>query len=134
MEATRLCNLLAEITCPYREGTDDPNIVPVNVHFFVVGVHKEKAEAKKEEFEELLRTYDDPERLSLGPSYIEAGGVIGDQGAAMVMFAVGKVLGLWDVIIPEDLGCSKEEADMLAGNGMVMMTGWKGAVQHGDAG
>ena len=40
-------------------------------------------------------------------------------------FALGQALGMWKVITPKRLGFTGAEADRLAGNGLVMMTGWK---------
>ena len=75
----------------------------------------------------ILKTYPQPERLAGGPSYIEVGGEIGDQGAAFQLFALGKVLGLWDIITPEKLGITGPEANQMAGMGFVMMSGFKAA-------
>ena len=74
---------------------------------------------------EILRGYPEPERLAGGPSYIEIGGVLGDQQEAFLLFALGKVLGLWSVITPATLGFEGPEADQLAGAGMVNMSGFK---------
>jgi hypothetical protein len=38
------------------------------------------------------------------------------------LFALGKVLGLWDVITPEAFGIYGAGADELAGMGMVMFS------------
>ncbi len=94
----------------------------VDCHFIVVGVDKAKAEQFKPALIEILKAYPEPERLVGGPSYIEVGAVIGDQGAAFQLFALGKVLGLWDIITPERLGITGDAARELAGRGMVMMS------------
>lgn len=104
---------------------DAPNgLAMVDCSFIRVGVDQEKAAAIKNELIALLNEYPEPERFSSGPSYIEVGGVIGDQGAALALFALGKVLGLWGVITPEGLGFSGEEERRLAGSGFVMITGY----------
>jgi hypothetical protein len=99
--------------------------IAVDVEFMVIGVDKDLAESRKADFEKLLRAYPEPERLSKGPSYIEVGGVLGDQGLAFHFFAVGKVLGYWDVITPATMGFTGDEARRMAGNGFVMCSGWK---------
>lgn len=150
MNIERLHEILAECTIQLRKGPEisgeqkdgidvveiylmpdeseaPPDMVKVDLPFLVVGVDPEKAEARRTELLELLASYPEPERLANGPSYIEVGATIGSQGAAFQLFALGKALGLWDVITPENLGISGEEARQMAGNGFVMMTGHRAA-------
>lgn len=108
---------------PVTEAAD--GLEKVDLEFLVIGVHKAKAEQHRAELISLLNTYPNPERLAGGPSYIEVGGEIGDQGAAFQLFALGKVLGLWDVITPSLFGMKGEEAKEAAGRGFIMMTGYK---------
>ncbi|MGD9879139.1 MAG: hypothetical protein AB7U95_03285 [Reyranella sp.] len=100
---------------------------PVDLEFLVIGVDKVAAERNKAELIEILKTYPQLDRLAGGPSYIEVGAEIGDQGAAFQLFALGKVLGLWDVITPATMGFTGEEARQMAGSGFVMMSGFKAA-------
>lgn len=95
---------------------------PVDVFFEIIGVDQEKAESFKDEIVSLLRDYPKPDRLAGGPSYIEVGGELGDQGMALRLFAVGEVLKLWTVITPTTLGLEGEQARTLAGRGLVMMS------------
>ncbi len=44
---------------------------------------------------------------------------------ALRLFALGKVLGFWNIITPETLGFKGEAADEFAGKGFVMMGGYK---------
>lgn len=67
----------------------------------------------------------DRDRLTGGPSYIELGGWVGDQGLAFQLMACGEAAGLWGIISPEKLGITGPEADQLAGNGMVMIDGYR---------
>ncbi len=97
----------------------------IDVHFITVGVAKEKAETQKDRFVGILRGYPQPDRLAGGPSYIEVGGVVGSQDVALRMFALGEVLGLWQVITPKTLGLAGEDADRFAGRGLVMMSGFQ---------
>ena len=102
-----------------------PEFERVDLHFVWVVVDKQKAEAAKGELIEILKTYPQPERLAGGPSYIEVGGVIGDQGAALQLFGLGAVLKLWEVITPKTLGFTGAEADQMAGMGFVMISGFQ---------
>jgi hypothetical protein len=101
-----------------------PDLAKIDCHFLWVGVDKAKAERWRADLVALLADYPEPERLAVGPSYIEVGAVIGDQGAAFQLFAIGEVLGLWTVITPERLGITGPTADDMAGRGYVMMSGY----------
>jgi len=63
-------------------------------------------------------------------SYFELGGWIGDQGLAMQYMALGKILGLWQVMHPGMIlnvndPAQKQLADQMAGAGMVSILGNK---------
>lgn len=105
----------------------------VDLEFLVIGVDRVKAEARRADLIAVLRTYPKPERLADGPSYIEVGAEIGDQGAAFQLFALGKVLGLWSIITPALMGIAGSEARQLAGQGFVMITGWQNDRQAAQA-
>lgn len=104
----------------------------VDMELLVIGVDQVAAQNHKAELIEILKTYPQPERLAAGPSYIEVGAEIGDQGAAFQLFALGKVLGLWEVITPATLGLSGADAQLAAGRGYIMISGFK-ARGEGDA-
>ena len=93
----------------------------VDMHFVRVAVDRDKAEGVRQVVTDWCDAYP---RLSAGPSYIEVGAEIGDQGIALKLFAVGQVLGLWTVITPETMGITGADADRMAGNGFVMCTGY----------
>lgn len=114
---------VVEIFAMPHQSEAPATIEKVDLEFLVVGVDRAKAEPLKDELLALLRTYPQPERLAGGPSYIEVGAEIGDQGAAFQLFALGKVLGLWDVITPAKLGMTGDAARDLAGRGFIMITG-----------
>lgn len=111
---------------PHESGAR-PDVEKVDVEFVVIGVDRKAAEARKDELVSILKSYPQPDRLAAGPSYIEVGAEIGDQGAALQLFALGKVLGLWDVITPKRLGFDGAMARQMAGAGYVMMTGYSAA-------
>lgn len=93
----------------------------VDVHFFWVSA---KNNPTKEELLGLLQAeYPNMERLRAGPSYIEIGGEIGDQGLALQLIGLGKLVGLWNAITPALLGCTPEQASEMAGRGFVMAGG-----------
>lgn len=96
----------------------------VDLHFIIVGVNREKAFEHKRDLIQILDTYPNPERLAAGPSYIEVGGEIGDQGAAFQLFALGEVLHLWKVITPAQIGIDGELAQQMAGSGFIMISGY----------
>lgn len=61
-----------------------------------------------------------PARMKEGPSYIEIGAFLGDQQTALMVMALGKHLGYFNLLIPSDLGLTGEAADKAAGSGYVM--------------
>lgn len=154
MDITRLHQILSETTQEYRKGPEvvqeekelatgvslktthvyamphaaqaswSPEYKGVDCHFITVGVDVPKAQKALPELLDILATYPRPERLVGGPSYIEIGAEIGSQEDALRLYALGEVLGLWQVITPERMGITGEEADKLAGAGMVMITGY----------
>ena len=103
-----------------------PHVEKVDMELLTIGVDKAAAERHKAEIIEILKTYPN-DRLAAGPSYIEVGGEIGDQGAAFQLFALGQVLGLWKVITPKMLGAKGEQARQMAGMGYVMVSGFEAA-------
>lgn len=103
----------------------------VDCVFMLVGVDMTRAEPYRSELIALLDAYPEPSRLAGGPSYIEVGGVLGDQGAAFQLFALGEALGLWKVITPRTLGFKDEgEIREMAGRGLVMISGYKSQEAH----
>ena len=116
---------VTEIFAMPHETQIPPELEKVDCHFIVIGVDKKIGEPLKDELEQILQQYPAPERLAGGPSYIEVGAKVGSQDTALRLFALGKVLDLWNVITPETLGIKGKEADELAGSGLVMITGFK---------
>lgn len=143
----KLYEILRETTSQYRKGPEmeESNVgnvgvveiymmpheseIPqgseiVDMHFVSVAIDKEAAEKRRDDLVEILDAYPDPDRIAGGPSYIEVGGMIGDQGAAFQLFALGKALKLWDVITPERVGMEGQNAREMAGMGFIMITGY----------
>ena len=116
---------IAEIYLMPHVAEARPDLEKIDMEFMVIGVDKVKAEQRRAEFTAIIDQYPKPDRLASGPSYIEVGGEIGDQGAAFQLFALGKALGLWDVITPATFGMVGQQAMEAAGNGFVMITGYR---------
>ncbi len=150
MDLNRLYKILGETTVQLRKGEivskDRSGVInvvtidamphadearadleKVDCEFLVIGVDRKKAEEHRSDLIEIMNDYPEPKRLAGGPSYIEVGGVIGDQGATFQLFALGKVLGLWNVITPTLLGFTEKEARQMAGQGFVFMSGYRRA-------
>lgn len=72
----------------------------------------------------ILRQWPEPGRLEVGPSYIELGAIIGDQGAALQLMALGEALKLWVVLTPTKLGATPEQARIAAQHGFLMIGGF----------
>jgi len=126
IEERQIGNLhVTEVYAMPHEEEADNGLVKVDCQFIVVGVDKTKAEKSRDELIAILKTYPDPDRLAGGPSYIEVGAEIGDQGAALQLFALGQVLGLWRIITPKTLGIIGVQAEQMAGMGFVMISGFK---------
>lgn len=147
-ELKPLTDLILETTTVYRKGApvthetvgnvavthvfgydpvpDDGQHFLVDVHFVTVGVHGVEGETT-ERLKEALKAYPEPERLAGGPSYIEIGGVLGDQELALRLFALGEACGVWEVVTPKKLHITGPQADEMAGRGFVMCTGYREA-------
>ncbi len=145
MNLSRLHQLLNETTVQLRKGEivhetpgggsisidmmphadeANPDLQKVDCHFLYVGVDKKIAETSRAEFIEILKSWPEPSVLAGGPSYITVGAEIGDQGAAFQLFALGKTLGLWDIITPATFHLEGGAADHAAGVGYIMITGF----------
>ncbi len=105
--------------------------IKVDCHFVVVVVDKPTAKKYRDEVLDILKDWPSESwgqavsKLEEGPSYIVVGGVLGDQGSAFLLFALGQVLGFWNVVTPKSLGITGPEADEVAGLGLVMIDGFK---------
>ena len=102
------------------------NFDKVDMIFIDVVVDKSRAEKYSKDIREQLRKYPQPERLLGGPSYIELAPNLGmGQEGALRLMALGKTLGLWDVMNGKSLGMSDSEAKQMAGQGFLMISGYK---------
>jgi hypothetical protein len=101
----------------------------VDVHFIKIGFTEASAE-EAAFLDALLKAVKGQgafcsmslEQFAEGPSYIDVGGWLGDQEQALRLFGLIQHYGLGDVFTPATLGVEGDEADELAGRGMVMAT------------
>jgi hypothetical protein len=98
----------------------------VDMVFVDVVVDKTKAEKYKKDLVEILNEYPQPERLKEGPSYIELSPNCGfGQEYGLRLMALGKIAGLWDLITPKTLGADDTTAKQMAGQGFLMISGYR---------
>lgn len=114
---------------PHENDDLPPFTVKVDLVMVTVGVLP-IAHERRGTLVELLKRYPYPERLAAGPSYIEIGGILGDQGQALALIALGHVLKLWEAITPALFGVTGAEAQKMAGMGYVMISGFKHENDH----
>ncbi len=147
MDTDKLCQIINESTTIYRKGSaieESPGVVQyfgydhtgtapagdnydkVDMVFVDVVVDRAKAEQYKGTLAELLRAYPQPERLAGGPSYIELAPNLGlEQEGALRVMALGKTLGMWEIISGSTMGFGREETMRLAGSGFLMISGYR---------
>ena len=96
----------------------------VNMHFFDVSARNNPT---VEEFVALTQAHQG-EFTDVNPldgkehSYIQLGGWIGDQGLAMQYMALGRLLGLWEILTPSVvLDVNDPLADLLVRQGMIVI-------------
>lgn len=127
-----ILNILYETTVPlatlpngvysvYRSEIQYPEEFEfVDCHLITVAVHKGAAKMLGPEIQILLSEW---KELHNGMSYIEAGYRLGSSQAALQLFALGEVLGLWKVLTPADILGTIEEpelADRMAAAGYII--------------
>lgn len=130
MDTERLSEILRACFHALEENqVPPPGVELVDCHM-QIPIDIEQANEHREELLAILSEWPheawgaEVPRLEEGPSYIHAGGVVGSQQLAFVLFAVGKVLGLWELVTPSTLGFEGGEADAMARRGLVMISGY----------
>jgi hypothetical protein len=112
-----------EINTDPHESECPANLTRVDVHFFIAGIDKDRAlECRPALIQALM---EDADLLKRGPSYITIGAHLGDQQAALMLMALGEVMGLWRVITPAFLALPEDQRDRAAGAGYVMTSGFR---------
>jgi len=97
----------------------------IDCQFVVIGVNREQAELHRTEFIEFLESYPEPKKLEDGPTYKHLASIVGDDMTALRVFGLGQTLGLWNVLLPDQLGVDPEIADEAADLGLIVTTGYK---------
>jgi hypothetical protein len=101
----------------------------VDCYVFRMDVSQAALEEFQPTFRSILASYPDQLRLEAGPSYTEVGAALGDQSAAIVLFGLGELYGLWKVVTPLSLGYTEPRAAQMAAGGGIMITGYQSG-QH----
>jgi hypothetical protein len=98
----------------------------VDMIFVDVLVDKIQAEKYKTNLENVLKNYSEPKRLSQGPSYIELAPNLGlEQEGGLRVMALGKVLGLWNIMSGKTLGMDDDQSLQMAELGLLNISGYK---------
>jgi hypothetical protein len=154
METEKLVEIIEDATKVYRKGPlidvrkeksfevvevfdyphtgmagQDKNHEKVDMIFVDVVVDRKKAEAYRKDIEGILKQYPEPARLAGGPSYIELAPALGvEQTTALRLMALGSSIGMWQIVDAKRLLRAEDtQARELAGNGFLMISGWKAA-------
>lgn len=102
------------------------NFDKVDMIFVDVVVDRARAEQNRGALAEQFKSYPSPERLAGGPSYIELAPNLGmEQEGALRLMALGKTLGIWDIMSAKTLGADDAAAKQMAGQGFLMIAGYK---------
>lgn len=108
------------------EAPRGDNFDVVDMIFVDVVVDKAKAKKHREALIKVLNGYPQPDRLAGGPSYIElAPNFELEQEGALRVMALGKALGMWDILSGKTMGMSDDEAKRMAGTGFLNISGYK---------
>lgn len=107
--------------CFDRGDCPDPKGHTADMFFFKVAI---QGEPDAEVLRELIRNHKgefcELDILDGGEhSYIGVGGWIGDQQLALLLMALGQLLGLWEILTPNLFPIPDEQKKQMAGMGMV---------------
>lgn len=97
----------------------------VDCHFIKVGVNEQQAKKDRQAFLEILESYPDAQRLAEGPSYKHVANIVGDELTALRMFGLGQVLGLWEVLLPDQFDVPPDLVDQAVDLGLIVTTGYE---------
>jgi len=104
-----------------------PDAVRINLHFVEIAPTAEFPD--REELIAVVRAALGPgefttmwaEDLAGGPSYITLGGWLGSQDLALMLIGAVELAGISPAITPTMLGMDDEMANVMAGNGFIML-------------
>lgn len=122
---------VTEINTDPHESQAPERLVKVDVHFFIVGVDRDRAlECRPGLIQALMG---DADMLKRGPSYLTIAHALGDQQAALMLMGLGAAIGLWGVVTPAMLRIPPEQQERAAGVGYVMISGFRtGPFEEGN--
>ena len=147
MDKVKVLHLLGETTRQFRKGavvtetktvglrkydiymmpheSEAPDeLTMVDVHFFQVGVDLKKALPRREELVQLLAADFSAQLVTDEINYMTMGALLGSQELAFHLFALGNVLGIWQLLTPERMGMPPDMCELLAGRGLISIIGW----------
>ena len=107
---------------PPNPEQHQPNGHTADVHFFEVALQNDP---DVEELKRLIKVHvGDFAQVDLFDgkehNYMEIGAWIGDQGMALMLMGMGKLLDIWELMTPETMMPGMTDMhDMLAGSGMI---------------
>jgi hypothetical protein len=88
----------------------------MDVHFFKVAIDPQNSETHKDSFRELIKPYvTGKEEVN----YIELGAALDSQHRALIVFAIGAYLKLWELMTPKRFKIKEPLASEMAGLGFV---------------
>ena len=126
------CNCGKCIDAPNNPKENQPDGHTADVQFFKVALN---GKPDKDTLIKLIEKNNGVFDNELNPldgnehSYIEIGGWIGDQGAALLLMGLGKLLGIWKLLTPSSMLGDLIPDDLkmqMAGSGMVSIKAEKG--------
>jgi hypothetical protein len=110
------------------ETLEDDENGNINMSFFKVSINEKMAEENRQELENFWKNHLKPKLSEQGCnlekeiSYINLGAVMGDQGVALMLMALGEYYEWWTILTPEKMGFEGETARELAGHGLITLT------------
>lgn len=107
----------------YEHTKDSPkedNFQKVDMIFIDVVVDEQQAKKYENNLLKIIETYPDRQRFAQGLSYMELSPNFGlNQEEGLRLMALGKVLGLWDIMSGKSLGLDDNKAKEMAGSGFL---------------
>lgn len=119
-------NAILQLFRPLPKGSG----ILVDCFLLKVRVHPGRAQEFAAELVKILEYYPQPRSLIAGPSYLQVGQALKgkvkspDLEGALRLFALGKVLGFWKIHTPAELASNDEQAQEMAKNGHITITGF----------
>ena len=108
----------------HESTVSDEEFEKYDMVFHIIGVSKKEAPQYKQEFISLIDP--DLDQIREGLSYITWGALGVSQGLAMIIIALGKFYGLWEIITPMNMGfVDPKMIRDLAGGGLIYNMGFK---------